>query len=137
MPPQEIGKLDYLVGEVLMGHALRGVGERHYDRIDVEEIRQAVEIYGGYVDKIYRENILLGESYVRQPESARKTVDESTMVSVSYNVRGDTQVAKGGRLSICWQRLRRFNACSPHPIEFAKLTVTIQVVIIRLDMMIQ
>ncbi len=52
--PGDAGKLDYLVGEVLVGHQLRGVGETHYDRIDIEEIREAVEIYGAWIDKEYR-----------------------------------------------------------------------------------
>jgi len=65
---KDAAKLDYMVGEVLLGHALVGVGERHYDRVDLDELKAAVEVYGARIEKAYQK-ARRRDTYVTQRSS--------------------------------------------------------------------
>ena len=85
--PRDGIRLEEIVAEALLGHSLKGVGRVHYDRIDLEDLQAAVQVYGAWLEKIYREAKSQNrDTYVTQdPKTRFLKSDRSTEVTSKPN----------------------------------------------------
>lgn len=81
-----------------MGHKPQDIGGKHYDHADLEEIRAAVDVYGAWIEKAYRDaKSPKRDSYVTHEEKqAISEMYDLTQVDEPVKIKHNSAGSSGG-----------------------------------------